>query len=191
MRKAKTFRPLYGKDVCKKCYYGFANRRQLAYVFDAFLIQGGYYLGIFVVALLGFEEDSLGFSIAFLALIALTYAMLLLKDGFAGHSFGKALTGVQVLDENSGLPGSWLHSLKRNLPTLVPVVPLIIAYQLQKGKRWGDGIARSKVIWKKYRDHPVFTGESLGFQEEIGSDYQRPEGLPEIDESNPFSPPAR
>jgi hypothetical protein len=31
MHKAK---PLYGHSVCKKCYYGFANRRQLAFFVD-------------------------------------------------------------------------------------------------------------------------------------------------------------
>lgn len=27
-------KPLHGRMVCKKCYYGFANRRQLAYLLD-------------------------------------------------------------------------------------------------------------------------------------------------------------
>ena len=31
MRKAKK---LYGHMVCPKCYYGFANRRQFAYILD-------------------------------------------------------------------------------------------------------------------------------------------------------------
>ena len=26
---------LYGQEVCKKCYYGFANRRQLAFLVDS------------------------------------------------------------------------------------------------------------------------------------------------------------
>lgn len=34
--KAKKAKPLYGTKVCKKCYYGLANRRQFAYLIDLF-----------------------------------------------------------------------------------------------------------------------------------------------------------
>ena len=101
------------------------------------------------------------------------------------------MCGVQVLDEDSGEAGSWLHSLKRNLPTLIPIVPLVIAVQLSKGPRLGDGWANTKVIWKRYRDHPVFTGAALPMEEEIGSDYTRPDEVPAQDGSNPFTPPSR
>ena len=34
MRRTKL---LYGTPVCKRCYYKFANRRQLAYIVDAII----------------------------------------------------------------------------------------------------------------------------------------------------------
>ena len=51
-RPAKKFKPLYGQNVCKQCYYGFANRRQLAYIFDIFLIQAAFYATSFILVLL-------------------------------------------------------------------------------------------------------------------------------------------
>ena len=87
-RAAKKFKPLYGKDICKKCYYAFANRRQFAYVIDAFLIQGIYfalaYLAFTVVTMMTVDESQLLFYDAAFGwlILALLYVMLLLKDGF-------------------------------------------------------------------------------------------------------------
>ncbi len=117
--------------------------------------------------------------------------LVLVKDCFTGHSPGKLMCGVQVLDDDSSEPGNLIQSIKRNLPTIIPIVPLVIAVQLSKGPRWGDGWANTKVIWKKYREHPVFTGAPLPLEEEIGSDYTRPEDVPVQDGSNPFTPPTR
>lgn len=80
------------------------------------------------------------------------------KDGFAGHSLGKLICGVQVVHQKTLQP-VWLgRSFLRNLPLIIPFVPLIIAFLLQGGYRWGDSWAGTKVIWKKYANHPVFTG---------------------------------
>ncbi len=80
------------------------------------------------------------------------------KDCFSGHSPGKGVSGVRVVDRDTFEPIGIVGSLKRNLPILIPVMPIVIAFLLQKGYRVGDGWANSKVIWKKYANHPVFTG---------------------------------
>ncbi|MCR9296053.1 MAG: RDD family protein [bacterium] len=193
-RKATTFKPLYGQDVCKKCYYAFANRRQLAFVIDVFLIRVlSFAVPTLIFSVVTVDQSNIDFyeGVITLLVLGITYVLILLKDGMGGASPGKMVTGVQVIDETSRAAGNWLQSLKRNLPVLIPIVPLIIAVQLQKGHRWGDGWSNTKVIWKKYRDHPVFTGEPLGVPEGIGDDYQRPGDLAGGDNSNPFAPPVR
>lgn len=70
---------------------------------------------------------------------------------------GKMITGVQVLDERTGRPIGFGASIKRNWVVLVPIMPLVIAVQLLKGRRAGDGMAHTRVIWKKYAGNPVFT----------------------------------
>jgi uncharacterized RDD family membrane protein YckC len=81
----------------------------------------------------------------------------LFKDCFSGQSLGKATCGVKVIDETTGEPGGIGASLKRNLPLVIPFMPLIVAFQLCKGHRTGDGWSNTKVIWKKYATHPIFS----------------------------------
>ncbi|MBN1513081.1 MAG: RDD family protein [Phycisphaerae bacterium] len=83
--------------------------------------------------------------------------LFLVKDGFYGQSPGKALTGVQVVNSRTLEPiGPW-QSFLRNLVLLVPLVgPVLVAGTMIGGKRWGDGWAGTRVIWKKYRHRPVF-----------------------------------
>lgn len=77
------------------------------------------------------------------------------KDGFRGHSIGKAVFGLQAINVNDGKPiGVW-RSVKRNLPTLL-IPPFYLASQFQDGHRTGDGWSQSKVIWKKHSLLPIF-----------------------------------
>lgn len=158
MRKTKT---LYGVTVCKRCYYGFTNRRQLAYVIDWLVwLPISLFLGGAVALMLetaGMDEAMqgvVGFLIGYLILPLVFFC----KDGFKGRSIGKLATGVHVVNKDTHETIGFMPSLMRNLPLLIPVVPIIIALTLAKGYRWGDGWAKSKVIWTKYAEHPVFTG---------------------------------
>lgn len=159
MHKAKL---LYGTPVCRKCLYKFANRRQIGFMID-WLIWLPVSLGIGVGLILFFDavelppllEHSIEFIIGWL-LLPLIFNC---KDGFAGHSLGKFICGVQVVDQETFEPVGFLASLKRNLPLMIPFMPLVVAFLLNKGHRLGDGWAKSKVIWKKYANHPVFTGQ--------------------------------
>ncbi len=151
-------KPLYGHLVCKKCYWGFTNRRQIAFIADVIVWKIVLSAIVFTVgvimALGGAGESAIGAMAD-----GLGYALLpffLAKDGFAGRSVGKAMLGVQVVDATSGEPIGFRASFKRNLVILIPFMPLVLAWQLSKGARVGDGWANTRVIWAKHRDAAPF-----------------------------------
>jgi len=152
-------RTLYGHLVCKKCYYSFANRREFAYFVD---ILGYWAICLVAVTVFGALMGAAGSSQQEIQNMASAVAwilfplILLFKDCFSGQSAGKAMCGVKVIDETTGEPGGLGASFQRNLPLLVPFVPLVVAFQLRKGHRTGDGWSNTKVIWKKYANHPIF-----------------------------------
>ncbi len=158
MRRTKV---LYGTPVCKRCYYRFASRRQLAYIIDAFL-----WWPVSFVLITGLNAvletlswDTVLQDIVLIGFSWVAFPMLFFcKDGFRGHSPGKWICSVRVVDRDTCEPIGIASSFKRNLPLLIPVMPLVIAFLLQKGHRLGDGWANSKVILKRYASHPVFTG---------------------------------
>lgn len=192
MRRGK---PLYGQKVCKKCYYGFANRRQLAFVVDIVLFRVlGFMLGVVLGIILlmgGVADESL--EVMLLPVGLMLSAMFFCKDGFSGFSPGKAICGVRALDRESGEPIGFGTSLKRNLPLLIPFMPIVVAVQLTKGRRWGDGWARSQVIWIKYANQPVFAVGSPREQVEPEADAARLAELaslpPVAEGGNPYQAP--
>ena len=157
-------RALYGHMVCKKCYYGFIERRHHAYFLDLMawcLLVASVSVGI---ALAMPTDGSPQSDILNMAQVIcwLTLPIFFCKDCFGGHSPGKLICGVRVIDEATGQPISIGASFKRNLPLIIPFMPFIVAFQLYKGHRTGDGWSNSKVIWKKYADHPIFCSKSRG-----------------------------
>jgi hypothetical protein len=160
-KRMRSAKPLYGVPVCKKCYYRVANRRQLAYVIDWIIFQiiaffMGAALGALLVAV--HMAPDTGDLIITLAAWVVFPLIFFCKDGFIGHSPGKFITGVQAVDPKTFEPIGFGRSFKRNLLLIIPVEPLDGAVMLQQGYRPGDKWAKSKVIWKKYANHPVFTG---------------------------------
>ena len=153
---------LYNHWVCKKCSTGFANRRQFAYLVDMVLCYVIEFVSGFIVGSVmvysGATQPEVQ-TVAHIVGIALL-PLFLLKDGFGGHSPGKALMGVQVINSKTGWPAGFGASFKRNLITLIPVMPLVVAFLLINGKRIGDGWANTKVIWKMYAHHPIFAPEA-------------------------------
>jgi hypothetical protein len=71
----------------------------------------------------------------------------LCKDGFRGYSPGKALLGLRVVDKDSLLGIGPTKSLQRNISFFVPVMPLVMAFQISKGPRFGDKSANTRVVW--------------------------------------------
>jgi uncharacterized RDD family membrane protein YckC len=149
---------IYGHAVCKKCYHSFASRRQFAYLLDILICYT-----IWTVIFIGIggvmdgngsskiEADGIMSFIEWTAII-----LFMFKDCWDGQSIGKAICGVTAIDEITGKPGGIEVSLKRNLPLLIPIMPIIAANQLCKGHRIGDGWANTKVIWDRYANHPIF-----------------------------------
>jgi uncharacterized RDD family membrane protein YckC len=183
----KRPKKLYQHQVCSKCVSGFANRRQFAFVLDMVLLYAIEFFAAFVVVMLA--SDELG-QTPVAADRAITFSFLglfLLKDGFSGFSPGKWLMGVQAVKRETGQPVGFRESAARNLPLLLPFVPLIVAVQLMKGYRLGDGWSKAKVIWCRYADHPIFTGKPLDPADPFGP---RHVDLPPVeDTTNPYHPP--
>lgn len=160
----KDVKLLYNHMVCRKCYYKFANRRQLAYFLDIIFFNIASFLVGFILALPLFLASSQGQINADDASNVITCCLwpvitfvFIFKDGFSGHSLGKLICGVQVINEKNGEPGTMSSSFKRNLPLIIPFMPIVVAFQLCKGHRIGDGWASTRIIWKKYRNNHVFT----------------------------------
>ncbi len=168
LRKPPRCKPLNGVVVCPKCRNGFANRRQLAYIIDAVVWELAAVVPLYYLELIPSLAPT-GFTVPGpgamgVAEVVLSYAAALtfyFKDGFRGMSPGKALCGVQVVDVETHEPIGFWRSFKRNLCLLVPLAPLIIAVMMMGGPRWGDGWARTKVIWRKYAHKPVFDQRGL------------------------------
>jgi uncharacterized RDD family membrane protein YckC len=159
MKKAKA---LYGHMVCRKCYYAFANRRQFAFFIDIVtwrvaMFPVGFVLGL-TMALAGFHRSEIYAVATIIGWLLLS--VFFCKDSFAGQSPGKALCGVKVIDRESGQPATIGASFKRNLCLLIPFMPLIVGGRLCSGFRTGDKWAGTKVIWRKYADHPIFATSS-------------------------------
>jgi uncharacterized RDD family membrane protein YckC len=151
-RRMKKPKKLYGHPVCRKCWAGFANQRQFAWIIDVFLAWVlAWVVGVFLVE--GIEADD---TLAWVPLAGL-YGFVPLKDGLiGGRSPGKVITGVRVIDRQSGKPIGIGKSAGRNLLLLIPFMPLIVAFQMMGGPRIGDGMAGTRVIWKRYQDNQVF-----------------------------------
>ncbi len=154
---------LYGYPVCSKCFYGFAARRQFAFILDFLFMRilafaAGFAAG-YLIRVLGImsgmseRENEIGGSVV--GFVVLFF--FLLKDGFSGASLGKRLTGLEVLDRGTGRPAGFLASFKRNLPGIIPLMPIILGVSLYKGRRLGEGWADTKVVIKKYKDRLPFS----------------------------------
>jgi uncharacterized RDD family membrane protein YckC len=148
-------RVLYEYWICRKCNSGMVNRRQFAWLLDVAVL----YLVLFMVAFVVGAAGSVAkadISAVIAVLPWLLYAAWLFKDGFNGHSLGKAAMGLQVVDVDTGQGAGFGASLKRNLPLLIPFAPLVAAFQMSRGPRLGDGWANTRVVWKKHQGRGPF-----------------------------------
>lgn len=162
---------LYGYSICEKCHSDFAMKRAFAYIVDMTLWSVVCFpLSIFIILLSGISgavvetathNNNSGANMAmlvFFVCILGSMFLVLAMDGFKGHSPAKAMFGLQVIDDLTGRPINFWDSFQRNLPLAVPFMPLYAAFQIFQydGRRMGDGWARTKVIWKPYRDKAPF-----------------------------------
>lgn len=127
-------------NICQRCGGGLAVRRGLAFLVDLIVWLIFNTVTFTGLELVGFPEvlvDLLNWAARFL---------FLFKDGFSGYSPGKFVFGIRVIDVNTGSPADFLDSFRRNIPLLFPLVPIIIAFQLGRATRWGDGWAGTRVV---------------------------------------------
>lgn len=147
--KCKT---LYGVIVCNRCRNGFANRRQMAYIFDAVL----YTLLLQAITYLTFGFSGKIDNVLAQVLFAMVGYLVLpflftFKDAFAGWSPGKWICGIRVVDAVTREPIPPIKSMQRNLVLMIPYVGVIGGLvTMMKGQRWGDGWANTMVTWCKY-----------------------------------------
>jgi uncharacterized RDD family membrane protein YckC len=181
-RRPVTAKAIYGHPVCKKCFYAFANRRQLGYLVDAVLVTVINLGLVFALDTTLAGTDPVVVSVINFAVGAALFCVFVMKDGFTGASPGKKLADIQVLDERTGQPIGFGQSFKRNSVLLFGLIPfagglvnlvivIVIAVQVAKGYRLGDRFAKTRAIWKRYARLPVFGGTAL-VCEQCGYDLQ-------------------
>ena len=152
-------RKLYETRVCNKCSADFAGRRQLAFIIDvslAFIVVSGLAFAASVLSQISGGSGS--WATGTLVMVGF-FLLVAWKDAFSGRSLGKRLMGITVIDSLTGLPAGEKASMARNFLLGIPYVNLVglaCWFQLMEGSRMGDSWARTKVIWDKYADHPVF-----------------------------------
>ena len=172
-RPTTAGKSLYGYPVCKKCISRFGNRRQFAFVVD-FLLFFFAIINIFAWPAF-FLDETAALSEAILGVVNVVGLLMMLlwltcRDGFDGRSPGKRLMGLQVVDEMTGRPITFVGAFRRESFFILVLIPVLgslalilivvtIAIQMRKGHRLGDRIAGRRVIWRKYADSPVFGGK--------------------------------
>jgi len=154
-------KPLYGQAVCIKCSNSFSGKRQLAYVIDTFVFEICVFILFALVYVLvrifvNFSFNSSKMPSLYFVLNISYFLVFFLKDGFSKSSPGKQIMGLTVVDNTTGQPIGFKTSFKRNLPLLIPFMPIIVFCELYKGYRIGDKWANTRVIWRKYEDKVPF-----------------------------------
>ena len=89
---------VYGHAICKKCWSGYINRRQIAYVIDSLIIVMAMFVGGLALGLMFGANVTWG---VFL-LAALVDAIWLGRDALGGRSPGKACMNLETIDNSSG-----------------------------------------------------------------------------------------
>ncbi|WP_432798172.1 RDD family protein [Poriferisphaera sp. WC338] len=191
-KKMERGKPLYGTKVCRKCYYGFANRRQIAYVVDMLLLYMLLMVLFFAIGLLmailspanTSADEGVWFILVLLGAGIGSLILFTFKDGFRGYSLGKLIFGVRVIEKQTGEPIGFGKSFRRNIRvevigTLLKLIPFaggiaslvfyfVIGSKLCEGPRMGDDSAGTKVIWNRHKNKHVFVDTT--FCEKCGYD---------------------
>lgn len=141
---------LYDHKVCRRCSASFTNRRAGAWIADRALFIGVASLCLAVLT----PVDATAAQAAFMVI---GWAAFPFRDGFRGRSPGKALFGLHVVSERDGEAIDWVRSLGRHFIFFVPFTTIIAAFQISQGKRIGDGLANTRVVWSRHASSRVFT----------------------------------
>jgi hypothetical protein len=179
-QEIKKSKVVYGHTICKNCWAGYINRRQVAYVIDGLILTvAAFFGGMALASVFGAE---MGWGVFFLTLVL--DGLWLGRDALGGRSPGKACMNMETIDNSSGAPIGWQQAFVRNWPLAIgvagilvtqfaemitenqglaliaqiPVAVIVIAmaFQINRGPRWGDAQANTRVIWRRYGESPVF-----------------------------------
>jgi uncharacterized RDD family membrane protein YckC len=141
---------LYGHLVCRSCQTGFANRRAAAWIFDRAVFVSAAFAAY---AMLSRIDPAAGQA----AFVVLGWVAFAFRDAYRGRSPGKAVFGLHVVSDAAGEPIDAVSSIARNVILFVPLLPLVAASQIAAGKRIGDGIAGTHVVWSRHARSRVFS----------------------------------
>jgi uncharacterized RDD family membrane protein YckC len=149
----KPLRPIYDGYICRKCRRSLINRRAGAWILDMiFFLIGSVVAGLLLGALLAAvgarDTDSVQSASGLVSL--LVCILYLTKDGWLeGKSLGKAICGIKVVTRGTLRPIGMGASFKRNLPLMIPGLPLLAAIQinLEDCQRIGEGWANTMVTF--------------------------------------------
>ncbi|MBX9791976.1 MAG: RDD family protein [Pirellulales bacterium] len=189
-------RKLYGILTCRQCVDRFASRRfRAAFVdwaiYQAFAFPLFLAFSTLLASVTTFEQfDNLLLPLAFLINIP-AHLVLALKDGFQGYSPGKWLLGLRTYSRATGEPATFTDSLARNwAPALIPFVAFLVLISVRRGKRLGDGLRDTKVVWTKHANSPVFEVRPLPVLAEAPPELT-PAPVRLTEDTNPYrAPPA-
>jgi uncharacterized RDD family membrane protein YckC len=124
------------------------HRREWTYVLDWFLMSIPCFLiGALIGLSAGSTQQGVGLAMIMGGLVGSLY--FLFKDAIAGKSLAKAMTGLQVVDADTGKPIGIARSCARNWLFLFPVMPLvelIVANVREDKRRLGDLMANTVVL---------------------------------------------
>ena len=149
--------------VCKRCSDDFGIKRGFAFIIDVLLLYAIAFLANTVVGLImrlqGCSPAEVVFAVRIVGFCMI--ALFLLKDSFRGKSLGKVCTRVTVLDNKTNKPIGAGKSFLRNLILVIPIMVIVEFIFVIIGRRLGDRIANTRVVWDSYAQSPVF---NLGAQ---------------------------
>jgi uncharacterized RDD family membrane protein YckC len=147
--QSNSMKELYEDDVCKNCHRQYISRRQAAFLLDLIIYRG---LATFAII---WTAASISESLILFAAL-LSFVPILLKDGTKGVSIGKLIAGLRTVDFTTKQSCGIGKSILRNIILYIPFMLLIELVFIQNGKRLGDRIVNTRVVWNKYEKARVF-----------------------------------
>lgn len=130
------------------------GRRVVAVVID------GIVFGVLISLLsaFGLKTSASGFNLTTLSgggrivLVVLALAYYTIMEGLIGQTVGKMVTGIRVLDPNTGRPPGLLKALFRTLMRIIDALPFsyllgfIVVLASSRRRRLGDMVAGTQVV---------------------------------------------
>ncbi len=125
--KIKKPRVVYGHTICKKCWAGYINRRQIAYVIDSFILLVAAFSAGLALGLMYGPDIAWG---AFFVTLVLD-GIWLGRDAINGRSPGKSCMNLETIDNSSGAPIGWKQAFVRNWPLAIGAAGVLVGQLIE------------------------------------------------------------